>query len=105
MRSIAALQNVCFWHKANITIVLNDVRFRGKADIDWTSRNVCTQSGHLVLRIVASQNDVQPPLCRDQVVGRCPVNLCNGHADAPTRNGIKVLEARLRSQDVFPTVG
>ena len=27
------MRYVCFWHKAEITIALNDVRFGGKADI------------------------------------------------------------------------
>jgi hypothetical protein len=33
-------RNVCFWHKADITIAWNHVRFRGKADIGKTSVNV-----------------------------------------------------------------
>jgi hypothetical protein len=28
--------DVRYWHKADITIPPDDVRFEGKADIDWT---------------------------------------------------------------------
>jgi hypothetical protein len=100
-------RNVRLWHKADMPVTLNDGRFWGQTGHHFfrASCLLLTQSGNWVLRIVASQNDVESPLCRDQVVGRCPVDLCNGHADAPSRNGIEGLEARLRSQDVFPTVG
>jgi hypothetical protein len=45
------------------------------------------------------------PHCAEIRLSDVVPSMCNGHADAPTCNGIKVLEARLRSQDVFPTVG
>ena len=41
MAFFGAVQNVCFWHKADITARLIHVRFWGKADIAQTGLDVC----------------------------------------------------------------
>src|SRR5215469_3417340 len=48
-----AAQNVCFWHKADMTMPLSDVRFWGHR-IEPLQCPLMTQSGHQRLRIAAA---------------------------------------------------
>jgi hypothetical protein len=59
----SAMHFVAFWHKADIPIRLRNVRFWGQSghDADVLQCPLLTQSGHSILKIVATQNDGRPP--------------------------------------------
>src|SRR5215472_15802374 len=75
---------VCFWHKADITLALTNVRFRGKSGHrpDTAQCLLLTQSGHWLAFYVAARSESQlyQNIClsRDDAVssaaGGWPVN-------------------------------
>jgi hypothetical protein len=57
MTFLAAVQNVCFWHKADIKRLSSNVRFWGQSGhrVEALQCSLLTQSGHELLEIAALQ--------------------------------------------------